>query len=159
MERFINIQEALILQIGLLWPGLIVWIFLMFFGVYMGVKSFFFNKSQDATKGSNPNSVGGCRKLPSLNSCDWSYPLQYRAISKLRLATVSPGMSACSLPISGGAMVANWSLHGCGGRSPKVFAGLSVLYGAIDRKSSPIEPALRTLITVLVSRINWCVLR
>lgn len=43
------------------------------------------------------------------------------------------------------------------GRSPKVFAGLSVLYGAIDRKSSPIEPALRTLITVLVSQINWCV--
>jgi len=42
------------------------------------------------------------------------------------------------------------------GRSPKVFAGLSVLYGALDRKSSPIEPALRTLITVLVSQINWC---
>lgn len=43
------------------------------------------------------------------------------------------------------------------GRSPKVFAGLSLLYGALDRKSSPIEPALRTLITVLVSQINWCV--
>lgn len=42
------------------------------------------------------------------------------------------------------------------GRSPKVFAALSLLYGALDRKSSPIEPALRTLITVLVSRINWC---
>lgn len=42
------------------------------------------------------------------------------------------------------------------GRSPKVFAGLSLLYGALDRKSSPIEPALRTLITVLVSQINWC---
>jgi len=41
-------------------------------------------------------------------------------------------------------------------RSPKVFAGLSLLYGALDRKSSPIEPALRTLITVLVSQINWC---
>lgn len=42
------------------------------------------------------------------------------------------------------------------GRSPKVFAGLSLLYGALDRKSSPIEPALRTLVTVLVSQINWC---
>lgn len=42
------------------------------------------------------------------------------------------------------------------GRSPRVFAGLSLLYGALDRKSSPIEPALRTLITVLVSQINWC---
>lgn len=42
------------------------------------------------------------------------------------------------------------------GRSPKVFAALSLLYGALDRKSSPIEPALRTLITVLVSQINWC---
>lgn len=41
-------------------------------------------------------------------------------------------------------------------RSPKVFAGLSMLYGALDRKSSPIEPALRTLITVLVSQTNWC---
>jgi len=43
------------------------------------------------------------------------------------------------------------------GRSPKVFAGLSLLYGALDRSSSPIEPALRTLITVRVSQINWCV--
>jgi AhpD family alkylhydroperoxidase len=42
------------------------------------------------------------------------------------------------------------------GRSPKVFVGLSLLYGALDRKSSPVEPALRTLITVLVSKINWC---
>ncbi|MHB9139375.1 MAG: carboxymuconolactone decarboxylase family protein [Victivallaceae bacterium] len=41
-------------------------------------------------------------------------------------------------------------------RSPRVFAGLSMLYGALDRKSSPIEPALRTLVTVLVSQINWC---
>jgi len=41
-------------------------------------------------------------------------------------------------------------------RSPKVFAALSLLYGALDRKSSPIEPALRTLITVRVSQINWC---
>jgi len=42
------------------------------------------------------------------------------------------------------------------GRTPKVFAGLALLYGALDRKPSPIEPSLRTLITVRVSQINWC---
>jgi len=31
----------------LLWGGLIVWILLMFFGVYIGVKKLFFSKSQD----------------------------------------------------------------------------------------------------------------
>ncbi len=41
-------------------------------------------------------------------------------------------------------------------RTPKVFAALSLLYGALDRRSSPIEPALRSLITVRVSQINWC---
>ncbi|MCP5162323.1 MAG: carboxymuconolactone decarboxylase family protein [Hahellaceae bacterium] len=42
------------------------------------------------------------------------------------------------------------------GRSPKVFATLALLFGALDRKSSPIEPALRSLITVRVSQLNWC---
>ena len=42
------------------------------------------------------------------------------------------------------------------GRTPKVFAALALLYGALDRRASPIEPALRTLITVRVSQINWC---
>lgn len=42
------------------------------------------------------------------------------------------------------------------GRTPKVFAGVATLYGALDRKSSPLEPALRTLVTVRVSQINWC---
>ena len=42
------------------------------------------------------------------------------------------------------------------GRTPKVFATLAMLYGALDRRSSPIEPALRSLITVRVSQINWC---
>ena len=41
-------------------------------------------------------------------------------------------------------------------RTPKVFAALSLLYGALDRRRSPIEPALRSLITVRVSQINWC---
>ena len=41
-------------------------------------------------------------------------------------------------------------------RSPKLFLGVAVLYGMIDRKSSPIDPALRSLVTVCVSQINWC---
>ncbi len=42
------------------------------------------------------------------------------------------------------------------GRSPRVFAALSLLYAALDRRSSPLEPSLRTLLTVRVSQINWC---
>lgn len=42
------------------------------------------------------------------------------------------------------------------GRTPKVFAALALLYGALDRRSSPLEPVLRSLITVRVSQINWC---
>ncbi len=42
------------------------------------------------------------------------------------------------------------------GRSPRVFAALALLYGALDRNSSPLEPALRSLVTVRVSQINWC---
>ena len=42
------------------------------------------------------------------------------------------------------------------GRMPRVFVALASLYGALDRRTSPIEPALRSLITVRVSQINWC---
>ncbi|MEK6704987.1 MAG: carboxymuconolactone decarboxylase family protein [Bdellovibrionota bacterium] len=42
------------------------------------------------------------------------------------------------------------------GLSPKILFGLQLLYRAIDRKSSPINPALRSLITVRVSQINQC---
>jgi AhpD family alkylhydroperoxidase len=41
-------------------------------------------------------------------------------------------------------------------RSPKLFMGVVLLYGAIDRKSSPLEPALRALSTVRISQINHC---
>jgi len=41
-------------------------------------------------------------------------------------------------------------------KSPSIFISLALLYGAIDRKSSPISPELRSLITVRVSQINWC---
>jgi len=42
------------------------------------------------------------------------------------------------------------------GRSPWVFAALALLYGALNRKSSPVEPALRSLVTVRISQINHC---
>lgn len=42
------------------------------------------------------------------------------------------------------------------GRSPKLLYGLQVFYRALDRKSSPLEPALRALINVKISQINHC---
>jgi AhpD family alkylhydroperoxidase len=41
-------------------------------------------------------------------------------------------------------------------RAPKLFLGVAHLYGAIDRKKSPLEPALRSLVTVRVSQLNGC---
>ena len=41
-------------------------------------------------------------------------------------------------------------------RMPRSFLFLTLLYRAIDRSSSPIEPGLRALVQVQVSRINWC---
>jgi len=41
-------------------------------------------------------------------------------------------------------------------RVPKLFASVAILYGALDRKSSPVDPVLRSLVTVRVSQINWC---
>jgi AhpD family alkylhydroperoxidase len=41
-------------------------------------------------------------------------------------------------------------------RVPKLFLGVAALYGAIDRKGSPLDPALRSLLTVRVSQINHC---
>lgn len=41
-------------------------------------------------------------------------------------------------------------------RSPRLLLGVAVLYGMIDRRHSPIEPALRSLVTVRVSQINGC---
>ncbi len=42
------------------------------------------------------------------------------------------------------------------GRSPWLFVTLALLYGAVDRKRSPIDPPLRSLVTVRVSQINHC---
>ena len=41
-------------------------------------------------------------------------------------------------------------------RVPGLFAAIAILYGVLDRKSSPIDPVLRSLITVRVSQINEC---
>ena len=41
-------------------------------------------------------------------------------------------------------------------RSPRLFLGVAHLYGALDRRGSPIEPVLRSLLTVRVSQINHC---
>lgn len=42
------------------------------------------------------------------------------------------------------------------GRMPRTFIALTMLYRTLDRKTSPIEPGLRSLILVRVSQINWC---
>ena len=42
------------------------------------------------------------------------------------------------------------------GRSPSVFAAVALLYGALNRRGSPLAPALRALVTVRVSQINHC---
>jgi uncharacterized peroxidase-related enzyme len=41
-------------------------------------------------------------------------------------------------------------------RAPKVFLGVAFLYGMIDRKNSPLDPGLRSLVTVRVSQLNGC---
>src|ERR1700730_8011132 len=41
-------------------------------------------------------------------------------------------------------------------RSPWVFAAFALLYGALERRSSPLSPALRSLVMVRISQINHC---
>lgn len=41
-------------------------------------------------------------------------------------------------------------------RVPKLFCAVAALYGVLDRKSSPLTPVLRSLVTVRVSQINSC---
>lgn len=42
------------------------------------------------------------------------------------------------------------------GRLPRSFLALTLLYRTLERRSSPIEPALRALVLVRISQINWC---
>lgn len=41
-------------------------------------------------------------------------------------------------------------------RMPAAFLAMSAMYRALDRKTSPIEPALRSLVQVRISQINGC---
>lgn len=41
-------------------------------------------------------------------------------------------------------------------RVPRLFLAIAHLYGALDRASSPLSPALRSLVTVRVSQLNGC---
>ncbi len=42
------------------------------------------------------------------------------------------------------------------GRAPLLFVAVALLYGALDRRRSPLNPVLRSLVTVRVSQMNWC---
>ncbi len=42
------------------------------------------------------------------------------------------------------------------GRVPKLFVAVAMLYGVLDRRASPLDPVLRSLITVRVSQVNGC---
>src|SRR5947208_15639728 len=42
------------------------------------------------------------------------------------------------------------------GRVPKLFMAVATLYGVVDRRGSPLDPVLRSLVTVRVSQLNWC---
>ncbi len=41
-------------------------------------------------------------------------------------------------------------------RVPRLFVAVASLYGVLERRSSPLSPEIRSLITVRVSQINWC---
>lgn len=42
------------------------------------------------------------------------------------------------------------------GRVPQLFSAVAILFGVLDRKSSPLDPVIKSLVTVRVSQINWC---
>lgn len=41
-------------------------------------------------------------------------------------------------------------------RVPTLFVAVASLYGILDRRRSPVSPEIRSLVTVRVSQINWC---
>jgi AhpD family alkylhydroperoxidase len=41
-------------------------------------------------------------------------------------------------------------------RVPKLFLAVTILYGVVDRRKSPVDPVLRSLVMVLVSQISSC---
>ena len=42
------------------------------------------------------------------------------------------------------------------GRVPRLFIAVAILYGVLDRRSGPLDPVLRSLVTVRVSQLNGC---
>ena len=42
------------------------------------------------------------------------------------------------------------------GRLPLAYLGMAAMYRALDAKTSRIDPGLRSLVQVLISRINYC---
>jgi uncharacterized peroxidase-related enzyme len=42
------------------------------------------------------------------------------------------------------------------GRVPRLFMTVALLYGALDARRSRLDAALRSLVTVRVSQLNWC---
>lgn len=42
------------------------------------------------------------------------------------------------------------------GRVPRLFVTVALLFGALDSRHSPLDPVLRSLVTVRVSQLNWC---
>jgi AhpD family alkylhydroperoxidase len=41
-------------------------------------------------------------------------------------------------------------------RVPRLLLAFGFFFGALERKASPLPPALRALVTVRVSQVNWC---
>jgi AhpD family alkylhydroperoxidase len=41
-------------------------------------------------------------------------------------------------------------------RVPKLFLAVTILYGVLDRRKSPVDADLRSLVMVRVSQISWC---
>jgi AhpD family alkylhydroperoxidase len=41
-------------------------------------------------------------------------------------------------------------------RVPKLYLAVAILYGVLDRRESPVDPVLRSLVMVRVSQMNWC---
>src|SRR5882672_3623407 len=71
---------------------------------------------------------------------DFRYPWYVRLIFRLQRRRYGRELSPARL----------W------GRTPRAFLAMSAMYGALDRASSPIDPALRSLVQVRVSGINGC---
>jgi len=42
------------------------------------------------------------------------------------------------------------------GTQPRMFFPFSLFYGALNRRRSPLDPELRSLVQVRVSQMNWC---